>query len=63
MSESASGALTGCTFLTLLVSSPLWAGSVAGPVVRPELAVVFDSGREEFERLVLGAVGKSGHGT
>jgi tetraacyldisaccharide 4'-kinase len=30
------------------------------PVVRPELAVVFDSGRAEFERLVLGAVGKGG---
>ncbi len=27
------------------------------PVVRPELALVFDSGREEFDRMVLGAVG------
>lgn len=27
------------------------------PVVRPDLALVFDSGREEFDRLVLGARG------
>ena len=33
------------------------------PLVRPELAVAFDSGREEFDRLVLGAVGNTGRGT
>ena len=33
------------------------------PVVRPELALVFDEGREEFDRIVLGAVGKPGRGT
>lgn len=30
------------------------------PVVRPDLALVFDSGREELERAVLGAVGGAG---
>jgi hypothetical protein len=29
------------------------------PVVRPVLAMVFDQGREEFDRMVLGAVGKA----
>jgi tetraacyldisaccharide 4'-kinase len=33
------------------------------PVVRPELALVFDEGREEFDRMVLGAVGKAGRAT
>ena len=31
------------------------------PIVRPELAIVFDSGREEFDRWVLGAIGGVGN--
>ena len=32
------------------------------PIVRPELAIVFDSGREEFDRMVLAAVKGMGGG-